>query len=109
MVEYAHPGPMTEMVVKSFVRTIGLWHVLPLPAGPRLYPDLCLDLNLGLVPGPTRWLETLHISGDNLHLRQMAITIRSIGQDHGEIILHRRMASEPGPAHQIPPRTRKRA
>ena len=99
MVEYAHPGPMTEMVVKSFVRTIGLWHVLPLPAGPRLYPDLCLDLNLGLVPGPTHWLETLHISSDNFHLRQ----------DHGEIILHRRMASEPGPAHQIPPRTRKRA
>ena len=62
--------------------------------GPRLYPDLGHDL----VPGPVHWLETLHISGDNLHLRQ----------DHGEIILHRRMVFEPGPAHQIPPRTRKR-
>ncbi len=83
MVEYAHPGPMTETVVKSFVRTIGLWRVLPLPAGLQL----CLDLGHDLVPGSTRWLETLHISGDNLHLRQ----------DHGEIILHRRMVFESRP------------
>ena len=66
---------------------------------------LCLDLGLGhdLVPGPVRWLETLHISGDNLHLRQDRVA------DHSEIILHRRMAFEPGPVYQIPPRTRKRA